>query len=154
MSTLSEILEMLRHRAEEYTADAATTRRPSWAPALVINDEFVQLARAVGLLKEDDKPIVRLWAGFADPRKKGTLLRENVGLALAGVRCRSFKMYVGMDRKGPCLFWAKRGNDGSWDCGPYSWSDSGDYAHYELERDVRNQEHSCARLAQILDETG
>jgi hypothetical protein len=82
VSTLSEILEALRHRAEEYTADAATTRRPSWAPALVISDEFVQLARTIGLLKEDDKPVIRLWAKFADPCTKGTRAYVVAGLML------------------------------------------------------------------------
>src|SRR5262245_45017096 len=101
MTTLSEVLEMLRHRAEEHTADAADTRRPSWGPALIVNEEFVQHARTLGLLKEGDKPLIRLWAKFADPRKKGTLLRENLGLTLTGIRCRGFEVCVGMKHKGP-----------------------------------------------------
>jgi hypothetical protein len=152
MATLSEILESLRHRAEEFTSDAADTRRPSWAPALVVNDEFIQLIRELGLLQEDDKPVVRLWAKFADPRVKGTLLRQQVGLTLEGVRCRAFDLHVGMKRKGPRLFWAKRGGDAEWEHGSQGWRDwGGDYEFQKLQYRVRELERSCAGKEELLN---
>jgi uncharacterized protein DUF6011 len=150
MSTLSEIFESLRHRAEEFTSDAADTRRPSWAPALVVNDEFIQLVRGLGLLLENDKPIVRLWAKFADPRVKGTLLRQQVGLTLEGVRCRAFDLHVGMKRKGPKLFWAKRGDDALWEQGSQGWKEWGDYKFENLQRRVRELKRSCAAKEELL----
>jgi hypothetical protein len=120
---------------------------------LVIGEEFVQHARTLGLLCEDDKPIVRLWAGFADPRRKGSILRERVGLPLAGVRCRGFKLHVGMDRKGACLFWAKRAESGEWDCGPSSWRGL-DYIVYAFKREVLNQKNCCEHWAYQIDLSG
>src|SRR5215831_8589063 len=158
MSTLSELLETLRHRAEEYTADAATTRRPSWAPALVISDEFVQLARTVGLLKNGDKPVIRLWGKFADPRTKGTLLREQVGLTLAGVRCRGFDVYVGIARKGSRLYQAKRGDQGEWEHGPHSWevpwNDDNYRSSRSLGHELSNQQTNCRWYVRTIDECG
>jgi hypothetical protein len=154
MSTLSEILESLRLRAEEHTADAATTRRPSWGPALVIGEEFVELARKLGLLNEGDKPIVRLWAQFANPRKRETILREQVGLTLSGVRCRAFDLHVGETRKGTCLFSARRGSTGDWDVGPSSWKLGADYQHWQLRQLVRDLQEQCQRFARTIDECG
>lgn len=150
MTTLSEILESLRHRAEEFTSDAADTRRPSWAPALVVNDEFIQLVRELGLLQGDDKPVVRLWAKFADPRVKGTLLRQQVGLTLEGVRCRAFDLHVGMKRKGPRLFWAKCGGDAAWDHGSQRWREWGDYEFQILQYRVRELKRSCEGTEELL----
>jgi hypothetical protein len=154
MKTISEILELLRQRAEEATAEAAATRRPSWGPALAINEEFITQIHSLGLLKDDDKPVMRLWAQFADPRRRGTIVRERTGLTLAGIRCRGFSAHVGMTRKGACLFWAKRGHEGGWELGPKSWEESGGYDHYRLRRDVRDQRSQCERFAQTIDECG
>jgi len=154
MTTISEILETLRQQAELYTADFAGTRRPSWAPALVINEEFAKNLRSLGLLEADDKPIVRLWAKFADPREKGTILRENFGLALPGVRCRGFELHAGATRKGECLFRAKRGVEGGWDHGPNRWQHTPDFALHILQRDVRLLERNCEIFASIIEQSG
>lgn len=111
MKTLNEVLETLRGLAEEFTAEAAGTRRPSWAPALIVSEEFLELVRHFNLLPAGDKPVARLWAHFRDPRQRGTVLRNNIGLTLSDVKCRGFDLHVGTKRQGPSLFRARRSND-------------------------------------------
>jgi hypothetical protein len=45
---MDQILEHLRRTAEEFTAEASDSRRPSWAPALLVSEEFLELAREFG----------------------------------------------------------------------------------------------------------
>ena len=86
----------------------------------------------------------RVWANFADPRQKGTVLREQVGLALEGVRCRGFVLHAGTKRQGPRLFYVKRGEDGRWETGPSGWREGPDlewsqlyYKHHNLLRSLK-----------------
>jgi hypothetical protein len=152
--TLDQILERLRLTAEDVTTGAADTRRPSWAPALIVVEEFIALARMVNILPDDDKPVVRLWANFADPRQKGTVLREQVGLALTGVRCRGFALYVGTKRRGPRLFYARRGEDGRWEAGPSGWSAGATHDESQLYYKRASLLRSISFMKQLIDESG
>jgi hypothetical protein len=151
--TLDEILENLRKTAEEFTSEASDTRRPTWAPALVVSEEFVNLARTLGLLAEGDKEIVRLWARFADPRPKGTLLRQEVGLTLPGIRCRGFELYVGTKRRGIRLFYAKRGEAG-WETGPSEWRGTATFEQDQLFYERRNLERHIRYMREVIAESG
>ena len=51
-------------------SEAERQRRPSWGPPLIIKGELLDACRELGYLAADDKPIVRLWAQFADPKKR------------------------------------------------------------------------------------
>ena len=97
-----EVFEQLRQRAEQDVAtddDAERQRRPSWAPPLIIEGELLAICIELGLLKPDDKPIARLWAEFADPKKRGTVLREQRrSLPLIGIVCRGFELHAGTER--------------------------------------------------------
>ena len=62
-------LDAIRFQAELETADRSQTKRPTWAPAVVLNGELLELCREVEHLSCDDKPVARLWAVFADPRR-------------------------------------------------------------------------------------
>ncbi len=120
-----EVFEQLRQRAEQDVAnedDAERQRRPSWAPPLIISDELFAICVELGLLKADDKPIARLWAEFADPKKRGTVLREQrSSLPLHGIVCRGFGLHVGTERGSTydTLFEAQRDKDGKWRFGPH-----------------------------------
>jgi Large polyvalent protein associated domain 29/Family of unknown function (DUF6011) len=115
-----EVFEALRELAEvdvSISSEAERQRRPSWAPALIVEDELLDACRELGYLRADDKPIVRLWAQFADPKKKGTALREaHSRHPLAGIVCRGFQLHAGSER-GPLasmLFEAQREQSGQW----------------------------------------
>lgn len=60
-------IEELRQQAERETADAAKTRRPSWAPALVLTGELLDLCHSLEWLAPDDKPVARLCYGRSLP---------------------------------------------------------------------------------------
>ena len=120
-----EVFEQLRQRAEQDVAnedDAERQRRPSWAPALIIEGELLAICIELGLLKPDDKPIARLWAEFADPKRRGTVLREQrSSLSLHGIVCRGFELHAGAERgsTGDILFEAQRDKGGKWRFGPH-----------------------------------
>jgi hypothetical protein len=128
----------LRERAERdatariVSADPDATsvdRRPSWGPPLILEGELLQLCRTLGYLKEDDKPIARLWSTFADPRKVGTALRNTVSKhGLAGIACRGFELHPGGQRgnQRDILFEAKLDKASQWTFGPrVHWYDPG-----------------------------
>ena len=115
--------EQLRQCAEQ-DVDTGTERqvRPSWAPPLIIEGELLDACIGLRLLKPDDKPIARLWATFADPKKTGQALREQRSdHTLAGVQCRGFQLHAGGERgaTSDILFEAQRTENGSWSFGPY-----------------------------------
>ena len=119
-----KVFEELRQRAEGDVAnedDAERQRRPSWGPPLIIEGELLATCVELGLLKEDDKPIARLWAEFADPKKRGTALREGLSsLPLNGIVCRGFELHAGTERGATydILFEAQRDKNGAWRFGP------------------------------------
>jgi len=49
-----EMLEKLRVQAEQETAGASTTRRPSWAPALVLDGELLNVCRSLEFLGDPE----------------------------------------------------------------------------------------------------
>ena len=123
-----EVFEQLRQRAEQDVAaddDTERQRRPSWAPPLILGDELHATCVELGLLQPDDKPIARLWAEFADPKKRGTVLREQrSSLPLHGITCRGFELHAGTERGRTLdiLFEAQRDKDGKWRFGPHPFT--------------------------------
>ena len=118
-------LDALRIQAEIETADRATTKRPTWAPAVELAGELLELCRELEFLKPDDKPVARLWAVFADPKHKGTVIRSTYSkLALPGIRCRGFEMRVGTKHDGDRITYALMGDLGDWSVGHLSWRHS------------------------------
>ena len=125
---ISSPFEILRLRVE---ADVAArldsnkpySRRPSWAPPLVLGDELFDTCIKLGLLTADDKPIGRLWAQFANPKKVARVLREanrDKECAMPGISCRGFELYAGGERGNgsTILLRAQRWGDGNWQTGP------------------------------------
>ena len=139
--------EALRQRAEtEVASDSERLQRPSWAPPLVLEGELLETCRALDYLSADDKPIARLWATFATPKRSGRYLREHISaLPLMGVSCRGFQLHAGATR-GPThaiLFEAQlRKESGDWQFGPreYYHSYRSAYEH-DWERLIREREH-------------
>jgi hypothetical protein len=115
-----EAFERLRQRAEiEISGDGE--RRPSWAPPLILDTELAEACFALGYLVPDDKPVGRLWAQFAAPKRSGRVLREKVSnLPLLGISCRGFQLFAGGARQSTSaiLFEAQRRADGTWQFGP------------------------------------
>jgi hypothetical protein len=73
-------------------------KRPTWAPALILDGELLELVRSFGdgpgwWLKPEDKPVFRLWAFFSDPRR-------------GPVVCEGFELRAGQERKGSRVFMA------------------------------------------------
>jgi hypothetical protein len=137
--------EALRQRAEtDVATDAERQHRPSWAPPLILEGELREVCVALGWLTEDDKPIARLWAGFADPKATGRILREQRGRhPLSGITCRGFELHAGSERgpTGAILFEAQRTASGQWRFGPCLYAN--DYyspRQSEWEQLVRERE--------------
>jgi hypothetical protein len=138
--------EILRLRAEADTAarldpDKPQTRRPSWAPPLVLTGELLDLCIKLGLLTSDDKPIARLWAQFASPKKVARVLREaNVdqSLAMPEIACRGFELYAGGERgkKSRILFRTQRYGNGKWETGP-NWYKPSLWRSFKTQRTQR-----------------
>ena len=62
MTTFNDLLEALRVRAETDTPPTTENiRRPSWAPALIVKGELLELLHALELLTPDTLSIIRLW---------------------------------------------------------------------------------------------
>jgi hypothetical protein len=117
--------DRLRERAE-LTANLdeegdERTRRPSWAPPLLLGEELAVACVDLGYLTEDDKWIGRLWAHFASPERKTRYFRQKVSqLPLHGISCRGFQLFAGSTRQsvGALLFEAQREQSGGWRFGP------------------------------------
>jgi Family of unknown function (DUF6011) len=121
--TVFEAFDRLRQRAEsDVTSDTERTRRPTWAPPMLLGDELGELCYTTGLLSGDDVWIGRLWAMFATPKRSGSYLREHAStLPLRGISCRGFQFYAGAERGGvsELLFEAQRQESGEWRFGPW-----------------------------------
>jgi hypothetical protein len=86
-------LDGLRIRAEIETADRSQTKRPTWAPAVVLDGELLELCREIEFLSPDDKPVARLWAVFNDPKRYGAAIRRTFSKhPMEGMACRGFEM--------------------------------------------------------------
>ena len=143
--TAYDVFEKLRQRAEQDVAsEEERSRRPSWAPPLIIDGELLEICRELGYLTPDDKPIVRLWAQFADPKRVGTHLRNTISdLPLPGIACRGFQLHPGGERQNTSniLFEAQRERSGNWWFGP-RWSGTFSYTsskRYEWEQAIRER---------------
>jgi len=133
----NQSLDELRIRAEIETANKATTKRPTWAPSVILDGELLELCRAVEFLAPDDKPVARLWAEFADPKRRGTMIRTTFSQhPLDGVRCRGFEMRAGESHSGGRMTNATMDSDGGWAIGHLSWP-------HDSIRNMRNWEISC-----------
>lgn len=61
--TAYDVFEKLRQRAElDVASEEERSRRPSWAPPLIIDGELLEICHELGYLPPDGKPIARLWA--------------------------------------------------------------------------------------------
>jgi hypothetical protein len=70
-------------------------------PAAVLDGELLALCHELEYLAPDDRPVARLWAIFASPKRKDTAIRTTFSVhALPGIRCRGFEMRVGTARDG------------------------------------------------------
>jgi len=146
-----EAFEKLRQRAEsDIGSDTERSRRPTWAPPLILGEELGELCYTLGYLTDDDKWIGRLWATFATPKRSGRYLREHTSsLPLAGTSCRGFQFHAGEARGAvhTILFEAQRTETGEWQFGPrwhparYRSSKS-----HEWERLIRERERCCEML--------
>ena len=118
---MTPLLEELRLQAERETADASQNRRPSWAPALVLGPELLDVCRALGLIRDTGKPVARLWALFADPKRIGTWQRNNLSnVPLHGHRVRGFQLVAGEQRTGSNRLYHTQKNEGDhWGEGPF-----------------------------------
>ena len=126
-SEVFQAFEQLRQRAENDVAtddDAERQRRPSWGAPLIIEGELLDICLELELLTPDDKPIVKLWAQYADPKKRGTALREQrSNLPLIGITCRGFELHAGSERgkTSDMLFEAQRDKMDEWRFGPCTY---------------------------------
>ena len=125
----------LRQRAEAIVAtDQERTRRPSWAPGLILDGELLDLCRSFDLLAPDDAPVGRLWASFADPTARVQALRSTrSSLELPGIQCRGFDFHAGSERGNAegKLFTAHLDRDGAWTIGPSYWPSLACDAEYD-----------------------
>jgi hypothetical protein len=128
--------ENLRLQAEAETAGRTTSKRPTWAPALAIDGEFFDNCVALERLKETDKPVVRLWAIFADPKHRGQVVREAFSKEpLPGHSCRGFELRAGTTHGGEVVWRTQksvRGGEAKWTDGP-RWRGPSGHAESQLE---------------------
>jgi hypothetical protein len=121
-----EAFEALRQRAETDVAfDPERSRRPSWGAPMVLEGELLEACTTLGYLVPDAKPIARLWATFADPKRSRAVLRERISSQpLSGIACRGFELYAGSERgeRSSILFEAQHAEGGTWQFGPSLWS--------------------------------
>jgi hypothetical protein len=118
--------DRLRERAEvtanfEEEEGDERTRRPSWAPPLILGEELAEACLELGWLTMDDKWIGRLWAHFASPQRKQRYFRKEVSQhPLRGIPCRGFQLFAGSTRQSvrEILFEAQREESGEWRFGP------------------------------------
>ncbi|HEY6753702.1 MAG TPA: DUF6011 domain-containing protein [Pseudolabrys sp.] len=146
--------EALRLRAEADIAarlDKPQARRPSWAPPFALGDELFGICIKLGLLTADDKPIGRLWAQFASPKKVARVLREanrDKEHAMPGISCRGFELHAGGERGNgfTILLRAQRYGDGNWQTGP-RWVRPDVHPSYE----TRRAQSEVDRLRKLVD---
>jgi Family of unknown function (DUF6011) len=151
-----EAFKALRQRAETDVAfDPERSRRPSWGAPMVLEGELLEACATLGYLAPDAKPIARLWATFADPKRSRSVLRERISSQpLSGIACRGFELYAGSDRgdRSNILFEAQRAEGGAWQFGPYLRSSSYDSPRsQEWQRLVGEREQQRTLAARLTD---
>jgi hypothetical protein len=142
-------LDELRIRAEIETANRATTKRPTWAPPVILDGELLELCREVEFLTPDDKPVARLWATFADPKRRGTVIRTTFSKhPMDGVRCRGFEMRAGEPHSGGRMTNAVMDVDGGWSIAHLSWPHSAGIK-WMRDRETRHRDRIDALRRQL-----
>ena len=99
----AEAIERLCGAAEASIAEYKGTKRPTWAPSLVLGDELADVLREIGMLAADDKPVARLWARFTSPSR-------------GPIRCEGVELCAG-SKHGREFFYVQR-TDSGWATGP------------------------------------
>jgi hypothetical protein len=168
-SAVNHPLESLRRRAERiveerHDPDKPMNRRPSWAPALALDGEFLDILIKLQRLKSTDKPVARLWAIFQDPKRFGAKIRDEYSEnPLHGIVCRGFELFAREERGGTrkVLFVSEKRADGTWDTRadppafwgtpPWSWMRSRtveqQWDYYRLRQ--RSRELATARVLEF-----
>ena len=151
-----EAFEGLRQRAETDVAfDAERSRRPSWGAPMALEGELLEICTTLGYLAPDAKPIARLWATFADPKRSRAVLRERISSQpLSGIGCRGFELYAGSERGdwSSMLFEAQRAEGEAWQFGPCRWLPTYHSPHNrEWKRLVGEREQRRIRAARLTD---
>jgi hypothetical protein len=151
--TAFDAFEKLRLRAEtDVAGDQERSRRPTWAPPMILGEELGEACYTLGLLTDDDKWIGRLWATFATPKQSGRYLREHTStLPLRGISCRGFQFHVGEIRGPTILFEAQRTETGEWRFGPW-WHPSRYWSSKEREWEGLVREREGLADAKYLSE--
>ena len=91
---------------------------------MALEGELLEICTTLGYLAPDAKPIARLWATFADPKRSRAVLRERISSQpLSGIGCRGFELYAGSERGdwSSMLFEAQRAEGEAWQFGPRLW---------------------------------
>ncbi len=147
--------DALRIQAEIETADRAQSKRPTWAPAVILDGELLELCRELEFLEPDDKPVARLWAIFADPKRKGAAIRTTYSRhVLPGLRCRGFELHAGMQHNGARLRTVLMDSDGSWNIRPVTWGHSNIKKVRSIASDIDDNIASIRRSLQPTPRPG
>jgi hypothetical protein len=118
-------LDALRIRAEIETADRSQNKRTTWAPAVVLEGELLALCHELEYLAPGEKPVARLWAIFADPKRKGAAIRTTFSKhPLLGISCRGFELRAGTAHDGNRMANALMDSDGTWSVSTINWRHS------------------------------
>jgi hypothetical protein len=151
-----EAFEALRQRAKiDVAVDAERSRRPSWGAPMVLEGELLEACTTLGYFAPDAKPIARLWATFASPKRSTSILREQFSSQpLSGIGCRGFELYPGSERgdRSSILFEAQRAKGGAWQFGPFLWSPTYDSPlSREWQRLVGERQQQRTLAARLAD---
>jgi hypothetical protein len=84
---VNDALDNLRVKAVEVAVHDGLTRRPTWAPTILVGEELLYLLFDLGWLYADDLAVARLWSRFTTPKR-------------GAVHCDGFELRAGRDRKG------------------------------------------------------
>lgn len=128
---MNDALNELKELAELSISTTEHTRRPTWAPPLILDGELLDLLRELKQLSPDAKPIARLWALFTDPRR-------------GPVACQGFQLRAGQERRGFTLFEAKYCN----------WAAALTQLRAALEKDKRNRRYYEFHIAKLEAQSG
>jgi len=89
-----DFLNELRTKAEQMGVHDDLTRRPSWAPRILVGEELLVLLYELSWLGENDLAVARLWSRFTDPRR-------------GPVGCEGFELRAGETHNGKKIWTAQ-----------------------------------------------
>jgi Family of unknown function (DUF6011) len=87
-------LDELKTKAETMVADAKMTKRPTWAPRIILGKDLLNLLFELEWLGGDDLAVARLWSVFTDPRR-------------GEVQCEGFQLRAGEKHNGNKIWTAQ-----------------------------------------------